>query len=47
VTFQVNGTFTPAPQVLVAAILNTLQYAFQVERGVCEVADELEAIRYA
>jgi hypothetical protein len=34
VTFQVNGTFTPAPQALVAAILNTLQYGFQVEEGV-------------
>jgi hypothetical protein len=30
----VNGTFTPAPQALVAAILNTLQYGFQVEGGV-------------
>jgi hypothetical protein len=31
---QVKGTFTPAPQALVAAILNTLQYGFQVEKGV-------------
>jgi hypothetical protein len=33
VTFQVKGTFTAAPQALVAAILNTLQYRFQVEEA--------------
>ena len=33
VTFQVNGTNTASPPALVAPILNTLQYRFQVEEA--------------
>jgi hypothetical protein len=33
VTFQVNGTFTHQPPALLAVILSTLQYRFQVEEA--------------
>ena len=33
VTFQVNGTFTRGSSCLVAVILSTLQYWFQVEEA--------------